>query len=136
MEAPQDGRREGRKREHRRRRAEASQEETGKEMDETGSEKAAKISKRDGKVKKKKKAAVDKFLCPVAGCGFRPRLRCRLLMYAHYGTEHWRAAVMEQYGAGYACLDCGLEFPSEDRAVAHYSTVHRAVEDEGRLHRR
>ena len=45
----------------------------------------------------------------------------------------FRESVLEQYGRDYACLECVLEFPTEYKAVAHFSYVHLAVEETGRL---
>ena len=45
----------------------------------------------------------------------------------------FRESVLEQYGRDYACLECVLEFPTEYKAVAHFSYVHNAVEESGRL---
>ena len=45
----------------------------------------------------------------------------------------FRESVLEQYGRDYACLECVLEFPAEYKAVAHFSYLHAAVEEEGRL---
>ena len=45
----------------------------------------------------------------------------------------FRESILEQYGRDYACLECILEFPAEYKAVAHFSYLHNAVEEEGRL---
>ena len=48
-------------------------------------------------------------------------------------TLSFRESILEQYGRDYACLECVLEFPAEYKAVAHFSYLHAAVEEEGRL---
>ena len=45
----------------------------------------------------------------------------------------FRESILDQYGRDYACLECVLEFPAEYKAVAHFSYLHAAVEEEGRL---
>ena len=50
------------------------------------------------------------------------------LMYVSF-----RESILEQYGRDYACLECVLEFPAEYKAVTHFSYLHNAVEEEGRL---
>ena len=48
-------------------------------------------------------------------------------------TLYFRESILEQYGRDYACLECVLEFRAEYKAVAHFSYLHAAVEEEGRL---
>ena len=33
---------------------------------------------------------IDKFVCNIGSCQFKPRLPSKLQMYAHYGMEHYR----------------------------------------------
>ena len=43
-----------------------------------------------------KKAGLDIYRCHLPGCTFVPRLPSRQQMYAHYGLEHYRRAVLEE----------------------------------------
>ena len=44
-----------------------------------------------------------------------------------------RESILEQFGQDFVCLDCYTEFRAEYKAVAHFSYVHLAVEEAGRL---